>query len=103
MTKKDPNINEASEPEEAEKRMAPKKPDDASHRAIYDAVMRGGGEPFGAPWGLGLATLTLRIVKRFKQKGFFAFESLERLKPKNKRNKFTRAGASRFWGPYEKK
>jgi hypothetical protein len=100
MTKKEPNSNGASDAGSNEETQPSPS---SSHEVIYDAMMRSGGEPFGAPWGFGLASLTVRVVRRFKIKGFFGFETMEKLKPKNKRNKFTRAGASRFWGPYSKK
>lgn len=71
-----------------------------SRDLIYESVMRGGGEPFGAPFALGIQSLTEKIVSLFRVKGFFGFESMERLRPRNRRNKFTRHGASRFRGPF---
>ncbi len=71
-----------------------------NHEVLYDAVMRGGGEPFGAPFEVGVSTLTERIVKLFKQFGFFSFESLEKLRAHNRRNKFTRHGAAPYVGDY---
>ena len=65
-----------------------------SSELIYESVMRGGGEPFMAPFDVGTATLTDGIVKRFKLKGFFGFETVERTKVNRRRNKFTRYGAT---------
>jgi hypothetical protein len=65
---------------------------------IYEAVMRGGGEPFGAPFEAGVGSLTDRIVKLFRQKSFFGFETLDRPRRKNRGNRFTRYGASPFRG-----
>lgn len=75
-----------------------------SHDRIYETVLRGGGEPFGKPFDLGLSTLTEKIVQVFNQKGFFAFESLDRPAPqkaaqKRRRNIFTRYAAGRYRGP----
>jgi hypothetical protein len=67
---------------------------------IYEAIMRGGGEPFGAPYEIGVGSLTDRIVGFFRQKGFFAFETLEKPRRRKARNKFTRYGASLFRGQY---
>jgi hypothetical protein len=75
-------------------------PKRASADLIYDSVMRCGGEPFGAPFEAGLSSLTERIVKLFKLSGFFGFESMERLRAKNRRNKFTRHGAAPFLGEH---
>lgn len=69
---------------------------------IYESVMRGGGEPFGAPFERGIHSLTDKIVRLFKQKSFFGFETLERPRKKNNQNKFTRYGASQFRGSYRK-
>lgn len=66
---------------------------------IYRYIMRGGGEPFGAPFGIGKPSLTEKIVRFFKQKSFFGFETLEPSKQKRNINKFTRYGASRYRGP----
>ncbi|RYF04109.1 MAG: hypothetical protein EOO40_11530, partial [Deltaproteobacteria bacterium] len=71
-----------------------------SHDLIYRALLRGGGEPFGAPFEAGLPTLTERVVRRFRQKGFFSFNSSERLTRRSSRNKFTRHGAAPHRGPY---
>ena len=65
---------------------------------IYKAIMQGGGVPFGRPFGVGVSTLTERIVKAFKQQGFFGFETLDTPADMRGRNKFTRYGASRFRG-----
>ena len=69
---------------------------------IYETMMRGGGEPFGVPFSRGIASLTEKVVAVFRQRGFFAFETLEKLLPPNRRNKFTRQGASRFRGAYRR-
>ena len=66
---------------------------------IYRYIMRGGGEPFGAPFEMGKPSLTEKIVRFFKQKSFFGFETLEPTKKKKNINKFTRYGASRYRGP----
>ncbi len=79
---------------------APGGPRRESADAIYEAVMRGGGEPFGAPFEAGLSSLTRRVVALLKQSGFFAFETMERLRRRNQRNKFTRHGAAPFVGEY---
>jgi hypothetical protein len=71
---------------------------DESADRIYRSLMRSGGEPFGAPFESGTPTLTERIVQLFKQAGFFGFETLERLRKRNRRNKFTRHGAAPFSG-----
>ena len=73
-----------------------------SEEAIYRYVMRGGGEAFGKPYELGKQSLTQKIVHFFKQRGFFAFETLEKPEPVKKHNKFTKYGASRFRGPHKK-
>ena len=66
---------------------------------IYRYIMRGGGEPFGAPYEIGKQSLTEKIVRFFKQKSFFGFETMEPTKKKKNVNKFTRYGASRYRGP----
>jgi hypothetical protein len=66
---------------------------------IYRFIMRGGGEPFGAPYEMGKQSLTEKIVRFFKQKSFFGFETMEPTKRKKNINKFTRYGASRYRGP----
>ncbi|OGQ77998.1 MAG: hypothetical protein A2289_21295 [Deltaproteobacteria bacterium RIFOXYA12_FULL_58_15] len=71
-----------------------------SDDVIYESVMRGGGEPFGAPFDVGVGSLTEKIVRFFKQRGFFGFETLERPKRKNRINRFTRYGASPYRGTY---
>ena len=71
---------------------------------IYESIMRGGGEPFGAPFEFGTQSLTARIVEFLKQRGFFMFETIEQTKESKKQNnKFTRYGASTFRGHYRKK
>jgi hypothetical protein len=76
---------------------------DESADRIYRSVMRSGGEPFGAPFENGTASLTSRIVQLFKQAGFFGFETLERLRKRNRRNKFTRHAAAPFLGQHRNK
>ena len=66
---------------------------------IYRFIMRGGGEPFGAPYEIGKQSLTEKIVRFFKQKSFFGFETMEPTKKKKNINKFTRYGSSRYRGP----
>ena len=72
-----------------------------SRNLIYGVMMRGGGEPFGAPFEPGLQTLDERVVKKLHQRGFFRFETLERLRRRRERNKFTRHGAAPYRGPYQ--
>lgn len=76
-----------------------------SHRRsedlIYESIMRGGGEPFGIPFEINIGSLTEKIVKFFRQRSFFGFEIFERGRPKHRLNKFTRYGASRFFGTYD--
>ncbi len=76
-----------------------------SHRRsedlIYESIMRGGGEPFGIPFEISIGSLTDKIVKFFRQRSFFGFEIFERSRPKRRHNKFTRYGASRFFGSYD--
>ena len=71
-----------------------------SRNLIYTTMMRSGGEPFGAPFEVGPPTLTERIVKYFRQKSFFGFETLEKLQNRGRRNKYTRHGAAPHRGPY---
>lgn len=71
-----------------------------SHDLIYETIMRSGGEPFGNPYGIGISTLTNKVVKFFKQRSFFGFETFEPSRPKRRRNRFTRHGASRYFGDY---
>lgn len=71
----------------------------SSNDAIYESMMRGGGEPFGLPYNYGVSSLTIAVVRKLKQKGFFSFETLERERPKPP-NKFTRYGAAPFKGNY---
>ena len=72
-----------------------------SEEAIYRYVMRGGGEAFGKPYEVGKQSLTQKIVHFFKQRGFFAFETLEKPETSKKQNKFTKYGAARYRGPYK--
>ena len=65
---------------------------------IYQTIMRGGGEPFGRPFELSMQSLTAKVVKLFRQHSFFAFESMDKPKARNRVNKFTRYGAARFRG-----
>ena len=74
-----------------------------SHDLIYEAIMRGGGEPFGPPFESGASTLTEKIVKLFKQHSFFGFETFEKLRRRRRQNKFTRYGAAPFKGGYRRK
>jgi hypothetical protein len=67
---------------------------------IYQSIMHGGGEPFGAPFESGVSSLTTKIVQVLKQAGFFGFETMERLRLRNRRNKFTRHGAAPYLGEY---
>ncbi len=78
-------------------------PQKQSTDLIYNVVMRSGGEPFGAPFEVGVQSLTEKIVKFFKQAGFFGFETMEKVRKKNRRNKFTKHGASNFHGDLKKK
>ena len=71
----------------------------SQEETIYRYIMRGGGEPFGAPYEIGKQSLTEKIVRFFKQKSFFGFETMEPTKKKKNINKFTRYGASRYRGP----
>ena len=70
---------------------------------IYESIMRGGGEPFGAPFEFGTQSLTRKIVEFLKQRGFFNFETIEKIKPRQRQNKFTRYGTTTFRGSYRKK
>ena len=72
-----------------------------SEDLIYESVMRGGGEPFGPPYSIGLQSLTDKVVKFFKQRSFFGFEIFEKSRAKRRRNRFTRYGASRYFGSYD--
>lgn len=74
-----------------------------SYELIYEAMMRAGGEPFGVPYDIGVASLTDRIVAKLKQRGFFGFETMEKKPPRGRGNKFTRQGAAAFRGPYRRK
>lgn len=71
----------------------------ASSELIRETIMRSGGEPFGRPYEMSLHSLTEKVVKLFRLKSFFGFEIFE--KPTHRRNKFTRYGASRFFGRYD--
>ena len=73
-----------------------------SEEGIYRYVMKGGGAAFGQPYESGKQSLTEKIVKFFKQRGFFGFETLETPKTQTKTNKFTKYGAARYRGPYKK-
>lgn len=70
---------------------------------IYESIMRGGGEPFGEPYEVSAQSLTDRIVKFFKQKGFFGFEYFEKRRRRRFRNKFTKYGAAPFRGDHKKR
>lgn len=70
----------------------------ASNELIRETIMRSGGEPFGRPYEASVHSLTDKIVRMLKLKSFFGFEIFER--PARRRNKFTRYGASRFFGRY---
>lgn len=72
-----------------------------SRTLIYGVMMRSGGEPFGAPFERGVPSLDEKVVKRFSQRSFFGFETLERLRRRTERNKFTRHGAAPYRGPYQ--
>ena len=72
-----------------------------SRDLIYQSIMRGGGEPFGAPFEFGTQSLTQKIVEFLKQRGFFNFETLEKIKPRNRQNKYTRYGSTTFRGRYQ--
>ncbi len=74
-----------------------------SNELIYESIMRGGGEPFGPPFEIGTGSLTERVVKLFKQKSFFAFETIEKTRRRARRNKFTRYAAAPFRGPHKPK
>lgn len=63
--------------------------------------MRSGGEPFGPPYEIGTPSLTEKIVRLFKLRGFFAFETLEKLGRPNRRNKYTRHSAANYLGRYK--
>ena len=69
-------------------------------KLIYRAMMRGGGAPFGAPFEVGLASLTTKVVKLLKQTGFFGFETMEHVRRRNLRNKFTLHGAAPYVGEH---
>lgn len=69
---------------------------------IYESIMKGGGEPFGEPYEVSAQSLTDRIVRFFKQRGFFGFEFFERRRIRRRKNKFTRYGAAPFKGDYKR-
>ncbi len=71
-----------------------------SEDLIYESIMRGGGEAFGEPYRIGLSSLTEKVVKFFKQRSFFGFETFEEKPTKRYKNKFTRYGAARHFGDY---
>ena len=77
----------------------------ASRDRIYESMMRGGGEPFGQPFAMGLSSLTQAVARKIKQKGFYAFETLERpdASTASEANKFTRYGAAPFRGDHAPK
>jgi len=97
LAKDDDKLAAGTRPSLVERREAARRESDD---VIYRAVMGTGGEPFGAPFEAGLTTLTQRLVKLIKQTGFFGFETLERLRPRHRRNKFTRHGAAPFVGDH---
>lgn len=68
------------------------------HQRVRNWASRSSGTSFGAPFELGTTSLTEKIVDWFKQKGFFAVETSERVSPQNQRNKYSAHGASRFIG-----
>ena len=70
-----------------------------SRNRIYKSVMRGGGDPFGRPFAVGTPTLTERVVRFFRQRGFFSFETMEKM-PQQSANKFTRYGAAPYIGEH---
>ena len=72
----------------------------ASSERIYQSVMRGGGEPYGSMHVSGIHTLTEKIVRFLKQKGFFSFLTFEKPKTLQKPNKYTRYGAAPYVGDY---
>lgn len=72
----------------------------SSNELIHESVMRGGGVPFGRPYARGLLSLTERLVRRFKLRGFFGFDDVE--PPAPSRNKFTQYGAAPYTGPYRR-
>ncbi|MBN1960016.1 MAG: hypothetical protein JW841_03655 [Deltaproteobacteria bacterium] len=74
-----------------------------SNNLIYRTMMRCGGAAFGAPFEIGLSSLTVKIVKFFRQLGFFGFETIEKTQPRNQRNKFTMHGAAPFVGDYQRR
>jgi hypothetical protein len=74
-----------------------------SSELIYESVMKGGGEPFGEPYEVSAQTLTERIVRYFKQRGFFAFEFFERRQRRKLKNKFTKYGSAPYRGSYKKR
>ena len=79
----------------------------SARNVIYEAMMRA-GDAFGRPLTVGVSSLTEKVVRSFKQKGFFSFESYDRTgdAPKNRDpevNKFTRYGAAPFRGDHRSK
>ena len=74
-----------------------------SSELIYESIMKGGGEPFGEPYEVSAQSLTERIVRFFRQRGFFAFEFFERRRVRRRKNKFTKYGAAPFRGDYRKR
>lgn len=74
-----------------------------SQARIRAAILKSGGAPFGAPFGIGLQSLTSGVIRWFRQKGFFGFENFEALPKRNRRNRFTSHGAAPFVGTYDAK
>jgi hypothetical protein len=68
---------------------------------IHESIMRGGGEPFMEPYEVSAQSLTEKIVRYFKQKGFFGFEYFERRRRRQRKNKFTRYGSAPYRGDYK--
>ena len=71
---------------------------DKHHRRVRAWSSKTSGNSFGAPFELGTASLTEKIVAWFKQRSFFGVETCERVEPLNQRNKYSAHGASRFVG-----
>jgi hypothetical protein len=80
--------------EELERRQRQPVGESRDRSAIYRAIARAGA-PLGRPFTLGIASLTERVVRYFRQRGFFGFETFERPREKNR---FTLYGAARFFG-----
>ncbi len=100
MNKSSPTRASAPDPDDD---LTPSQREKREHEETsYRYIMRGGGEPFGAPYEMGKQSLTEKIVRFFKQKSFFGFETMEPTKKKKNINKFTKYGASRYRGPLRK-